>query len=178
MAAGDIKLVYRGASLLVVTSLHSLAASTTRLGGWTSAVIDNTIDRDIDKQIIASFVSHASNRSSTGSLELWAYGMIDDSTWPDIFSSGTEGTEGAATVHDAYRKSCALRLLWSVSPDATASAVYVTPPLSVASAFDGLLPPKFALFVTGNITTTTTAQLASSGSQIAVRGIYENAASN
>jgi hypothetical protein len=178
MAAGDIKYVYRASSTLTVTALHSLAASTTRLGGWTSGTIDNTIDKDLDKQIIASFVSHASNRQATGSLELWAYAMLDDSVWPDIFSAGTEGTEGTATVHDAYRKTCGLRLLWSVAPDATASAVYVTPPLSVASAFDGILPPKFALFVTGNLTTTTTAQLASSGSIINVRGIYENAASS
>jgi len=171
---GAITQEYRASSNLTVTNLNSLAASTSLLSGWTSGTIDNTTNKDLDVLISAKFTKAASNLQA-GSIEVYAYAMLDDTNWPDIFSSGTEGTEGAATVHDDEQKRECLKLLWSTATDTGASEVHNMPPTSVASAF-GSLPPKFAIFVTGNCTTTTTAQFAASGNQVTTKGAYLNAA--
>lgn len=144
------------------------------MAGWTSGTIDNTTDRDLDKLISARFTKAAANLQA-GSIQVWVYAMLDDTNWPDIFSVGTEGTEGAATLHDDEQKGECLKLLWATTVDTGASEVHNMPPSSVANAF-GALPPKFAIFITGNCTTTTTAQFAASGNQVTVKGYYENVA--
>ena len=166
---------YRASSNLTVTNLHSLASSQGLLAGWTSGTIDNTTNKDLDILISAKFTKAASNLQA-GQIQVFAYAMLDDSNWPDVFSSGTEGTEGAATIHDDEQKLECFRVLWSTVTDTGASELHNMPPVSVASAFGGTLPPKFAIFVTGNATTTTTAQFAASGNQVTVKGVYENVA--
>ncbi len=74
--------------------------------------------------------------------------MLDDTpTWPDVFSAGTEGTEGTATIHDSEIRDGAFVLLWQVTTDTGASDKYIMPPTSIADAF-GFVPRIFALFVT------------------------------
>lgn len=173
MAAGDIKVAYGSSSNLTVTNLHSLASSQTWVAGWTSGTVDNTTDLHIDKVVSAKFTTAASNNQA-GEIRVYGYAMLDDSTWPDIFSSGTEGTEGAATVLDTEQFS-GLVLLWGTAVDSGASEAHNMPPTSIRGAF-GFIPAKFALFVTGNATTTTTAQFAASGNQVTVKGHYETVA--
>ena len=84
-----------------------------------------------------------------GTIQLWAYSCLNDTpTWPDLFSAGTEGTEGTATVHDSEMMS-GLRLLWSSSTDTTSNDVHAIPYCSIKEAF-GEVPPYFSLFVTHN----------------------------
>ena len=163
---------YAASSNLTVTALNSLAASAGLLAGWTSGTIDNTTDKHVDKKISARFTTSSANRQA-GRIEVYAYAMLDDTTWPDIFSSGTEGTEGAATIHDDEQKMENLVLLWSTFTDTTNADVHNMPPVSVAEAFGGALPPKFALFVTGAAATSTNAQFAASGNQVTVKGYYD-----
>lgn len=167
---GAVTQEYRASANLTVTNLHSLASSQGLLAGWTSGTIDNTSNKDVDILVSAKFTKAASNLQA-GVIEVWAYAMLDDSNWPDVFSSGTEGTEGTATIHDDEQKKEAFRSLWSTTTDTGTSEVHNMPPVSVASAFGGVLPPKFAVFVTGNATTTTTAQFASSGNQVTTKGV-------
>lgn len=164
---------YRASSNLTATSLQSLAASAGLLAGWTSGTIDNTTDKDLDKAISAKFVTASTNRQA-GRVEVYAYAMLDDSNWPDIFSSGTEGTEGTATITDDEQKMENLILLWSTYTDTTNADPLNMPQTSVAAAFDGILPPKFAIFVTGAAATSTNAQFASSGNQVTVHGRYQS----
>lgn len=165
---------YAASSNLTVTNLHSLASSQTWVGGWTSGTIDNTSDKHFTKLVSAKFTLASSNNQA-GEIRVYAYAMLDDSNWPDIFSAGTEGTEGTATVLDVEQFS-GLILLWGTTVDNGASAeVHNMPQISIRSAL-GYMPPKFALFITGNCTTTTTAQFAASGNQVTVKGLYENIA--
>jgi hypothetical protein len=175
MAAGDIKLVYGSSSNLTVTNLNSLASSSGRLAGWTSGTIDNTTDLHLDKLISGKFTTASANRQA-GVIEVWAYAMLDDSTWPDVFSAGTEGTEGAATIHDDEQKAECFELLWSTTVDTTNGDVHNMKPRSVRAAF-GFMPAKFALFVTTTAANSTNAGFASSGNQITSKGYYENVAS-
>lgn len=172
MATGDVLLKYGSSSSLTVTNLHSLAASATWVAGWESDAIDNTSAGYSDYRITLSFVTHASNRQA-GEIRVYLIGPTDDSTWPDVF----DGTQSVETPTDAEELAACGRLAAVLTVDNTASATYVMNVPSVAAVFGGNLPKKFSIYVTGNCTTTTTAQFASSGSAVFVTGSYFNVAS-
>ena len=168
--AGDIKLKRGASAALTVTNLHSLASHQSWESGWTSGTID--CGENIDIMLSGTFTTHASNRQA-GTINVWVYAALSDTpTWPDIFSSGTEGTEGTATVTDTEERDAAMRLVASITVDNTASAVYTFPPTSLAQLFGGTLPTDVAVFVSQNASTTTTAGLASSGSAIYTTAVF------
>lgn len=165
---------YAASSNLTVTNLHSLAASAGLLAGWTSGTIDNTTDKHLDKVITAQFTTSSANRQA-GQIQVWAYAMLDDSNWPgSLFSAGSAGTQGAATIIDDEQKNEVMRLLWSTTTDTTNGDVHNMPPTSVRAAFGGILPPKFAVFVTAACATSTNACFAASGNQVTVKGYFES----
>lgn len=164
--AGDIKNKYAAASTaLTVTNLHSLASSQTWVGGWGGVSVNNTSNNYQDYMYGGTFTSHASNRQA-GSLFVYVIAALNDTpTWPAV-SSGTLGTEGAVAFADIYRRDALAQLLWSITVDTTASAIYTFPPLGIAQLFNGRVPPYHCLFVTHNLSTTTTAGLAAAGSAL------------
>lgn len=165
MAIGD--LTYRASSALTVTALNGgIASSSTWVAGWTSGTIDNTSNKDLDVLISGTFVAESSGLTA-GELRVYVYAMLDDSTWPDIFSSGTEGTEGTATLADTEIRDASIIPLWSTITDTSASRVYTMPKQSIAARFGGTLPPKFALFVTHSMV----AALETSGNAIYAVGV-------
>jgi hypothetical protein len=87
-------------------------------------------------------------------ISVYAYACYRDASgvpvWPDLFSSGTEGTEGAATIHDEEQRNCGLVLLWECIVDTGTGEVYSMPPKSIAAAFGGSVPQRFALFAVHN----------------------------
>lgn len=144
--AGNFTTGYGTALTLTVTNLQSLASSSTFQSGWTSAWIDNTSVKAEDYLITAAIKENGTSVTA-GSVRVYAYAQHSDgSTAPDIFSSGTEGTEGAATVHDSEQLDASLVLLWSSSIDTTTNDVYTMPPRSIAQAF-GCVPRKFAIYI-------------------------------
>lgn len=169
--AGDLKLKYAASSSLTVTNLHSLASDQSWLGGWSSASISNTTDNHLDHLIAGTFTTHASNRQA-GYINVYIVAALNDTpTWP-ASASGTWGTEGAASFTDGEERDSACRLLASILADNSASAVYSFPPTSVAALFGGRLPPAYAIFVSQNVATTTTAGLAASGSALYKTPVY------
>lgn len=143
-------ILYGTDAAFTVTNLHSIATSATLLAGWTSGSVNNTSTLAMDYMISGRFeVNTGAAPTADTQIQLWAYSCENDTpTWPDLFSAGTEGTEGTATVHDAEMMS-GMRLLWSTVVDANTSDVYTVPYTSIAQAF-GHVPPYFALFVTHN----------------------------
>lgn len=168
--AGDILLNYIASANLTVTNLHSLAASSSYTAGWTSGTIDNSTNEYEDYHISAQFTKGAANNQA-GELRVYVYTMLDDSNWPDLFSAGTEGTEGTCTVHDAEQLS-GFKLIWSTDVDSSASDVHHMPKTGIAQFYGGCCPPKFALYVTGNAATSTNAQLHSAGNQVTYAAIH------
>jgi hypothetical protein len=164
--AGDIKSKYGSLNTFTVTNLHSLASSSTREAGWTSASVANTSDLSLDYIISGTFTTHASNRQA-GFIDVRVYSALNAAvTWPDLFSSGTEGTEGAATFHDTEQMISGSRLLTTIEVDNGASDVMTFPQLGIAALFRGILPTNFALFVGQNAATSTNAGLAAAGSAL------------
>lgn len=167
-ATGDIKLAYASSSNLTVTNLNSLASSQTWVAGWESALIDNTSNLYTDYRITAK-LTVASSNNQAGEIRLYLVGMLDDSTWPDVF----DGTESTETITDTEMRDAICRLGAVSAVDTTAGDVYYLDCPSAAAVFGGNLPKKFIIFITLNSTTTTTAGLASSGNQVTIVGSYE-----
>ena len=142
---GDLKLKYSTALTPTVTNLQSLASSSTFLAGWTSAWIDNTTVLALDYLATANIA--AGTTPTAGSVRVYAYAQHSDgATAPSLFSAGTAGTEGAATITDTEMRDASLVLLWSSDIDTTTNDNYTMPPRSIAQAF-GQVPRKFALFI-------------------------------
>jgi hypothetical protein len=162
--AGNIKLNYSAASTaMTVTNLHSLASSQTWIAGWGSASVSNTSNLNLDYLVGGTFTTHASNRQA-GTVEVWVIASLNDT--PTFFtpSSGTLGTEGAISFTAREQLLSAGRLLQSFAVLNTASQIYAIPQQGISYLFNGSCPTTWCLFVTGNASTTTTAQFASSGS--------------
>jgi hypothetical protein len=164
--AGDLKLKYGTDGAFTMTGIEDIDASSTWVAGWSSASIDNSSTLALDYLVSGQFTTEASNRQA-GLINVYAYAaFVDTPTWPDLFSAGTEGSVGAATVHDSEQRDSGMRLVASIVVDNTASAVYTFPPTSIANLFGGSVPVLWALWVTSNATTTTTDWCVSSGTTL------------
>lgn len=155
----DIKQKYGTVETFTVTNLQSLASSSTFLSGWTSAWIDNTSNLNLNSAVFGVIASGTT--PTAGSVRVYAYpaGGSDGLSAPSIFSSGTPGTEGAATVTDSEMLDSFMVQLWSSSIDTTTNDNYPMSHRSIRQAF-GFLPRKWALYVAHD----TVAALKSSGS--------------
>lgn len=135
------------------TNLDGIASSATWVAGWTSGSIDNTSTKAVDYLVSGQFQVESSGLSA-GVINVYAYAALNDTpTWPDLFSAGTEGTEGTATIHDTEIRDT-LRLVASIATDTTASRYYAFNPVSIASLFGGHVPTHWALFVAQSTGTT------------------------
>lgn len=167
MATGDIKSVYAASSNLVVTALDSLASSATWVAGWESDLIDNSANLYEDFRVTAK-VTVAATGLAAGEVRLYLVGMLDDTTWPDVF----DGTQSAETITDTEIRDAICFWGASTATDTTASRVYPLDCPSVRAAFRGYLPAKFVVFITQS----TGAAFAATGNQVTVKGTYRNVA--
>lgn len=171
MAAGDVKIAFGASSNLTVTNLASIATSADWTAGWTSATVDNSSNLYSDYLLTVKIT--AGTTLTAGQIQVRIYAELDDTNYPDIFSAGTEGTEGTATIHDTATRDNSLVLAKVLTTDTTNSQVYCAGPISVASLFGGVCPRKFCVFISHS----TAANLAASGHQVTVKGVYYNVAS-
>lgn len=163
MADSNIK--YGTPVAVTMTGIEDVDASSTWVAGWTSGSVDNTSALNMDYLVSGQFTTESSNRQA-GSILVYAYAAYNATpTWPDLFSSGTEGSVGAATLHSAEARDTGLRLIASIYVNNTASAVFTFPPTSIRQIF-GEVPPYWAIFVTSNATTTTTDWCVASGTAL------------
>lgn len=164
--AGDIKLKYGTDAAFTMTGIEDVDSSSTWVVGWSSGSIDNTSTLAVDYLVSGQFTTEGSNRQ-VGYIYVYAYGcFLDSGTWPDLFSSGTEGTAGAATVHDTEERDSGMRLVAAIACDDSASAVYTFPPTSIAGVFGGSVPPLWALWVTSNAASSTNDWCVASGTTL------------
>lgn len=162
---GDIKSQYVASVAPTVTNLHSLAAEQSFLAGWTQGSVNNTSNEYMDYLYAGTFTTHDSNRQA-GNINIYVVAALNDTpTWPAT-ATGTLGTEGAVSFTDTEERDSLCRLLYSITVDNSASAIYTFPPTGIAHLFGGHVPPYHTLFITHNASTTTTAGLAAAGSAI------------
>ena len=170
--AGNLLQKYAASVALTVTNLHSLASdSGSYLAGWTSLAYANTTNNYLDYLYAGTFTTHASNRAA-GDIRVYVIAALNDTpTWPAT-ASGTIGTEGALSFTDTEERDSLCRLLTVLTADTSASSILTFPPTGIAGLFGGFMPSHHALFVTQNVSTTTTAGLAAAGSAIYHTPVY------
>lgn len=164
MAAGDVRLSYAASAALTQTNLDGLASSSTHVGGWESAAIDNSTALLLD-YIINAKIQVESAGLAAGEIRLYLVAELEDSTWPDVF----DGTESAETVTDTEIRDAICRLAAVTATDTTASRTYYLNVPSVAAVFGGVVPRKFVVFLTQS--TGTTLETTGDPNQVYVKGV-------
>jgi hypothetical protein len=162
-AVGDCKIAYGASSNLTVTGLASLASSSTWVAGWESDAVDNTSSLYKDFRVTAKIT--AGTTLTAGELRMYIVGMLDDSTWPDVF----DGTGSAETVTNTAIRDAVCRLGCATATTTTNSVVYFLDCPSVATLFNNHMPKKFVVFITHSMV----GALAAAGHQVTVVGSYE-----
>lgn len=160
----NVKLAYAASSALTVTNLHSIATSATWVAGWESGTVDNTTNLYLDYLVSGKIA--LGNSATAGEIRVYIVAMIDDSEWPDVID-GTESVETwtTTTIRDAAAK---LAFAAATRADPGTDDVYPIAPFSVAALFGGVCPAKFSIFITHS----TGVNLASSGNEVHVKGVY------
>jgi hypothetical protein len=130
-----IKLQYGTSNQAFTISLTSLANN----GQRGSASIDNTSNLFLDALVQLKIKSGASGTSSTGYVNVYAYGTADGGT---DYSDGVTGTNAGQTLTSPPN----LRLIGVFNMVAN-STTYTSPPFSVAQAFGGVLPDHWGIVV-------------------------------
>jgi hypothetical protein len=138
----DVKLNYPAASDATIT-LASLATSADLLAGRESLAIDNTTNLYID-YLISGRITTGTTPTVSKQIQVWAVGSWDGTIWPVVF----DGTNSARTIALANQKNAVCRLVAAMVNTATSNIAYPFGPVSIASVFGGVVPPKFSLFVT------------------------------
>jgi hypothetical protein len=164
----DIKQAYGTATDATIT-LASLASDTNLLAGRESAEVVNTSTLALD-YLVSGKITSGTSPTASRQIEVWAIGSWDGTNWPDVF----DGTESAETITSADIKASVCRLVAVMATSATSNVTYHFGPVSIASAFGGVCPPKFVLFVVHN---TAVALNATAGNhQIRLLPCYETVA--
>jgi hypothetical protein len=166
--AGDIKLKYAAATTTVTTTaLQSLASSQTWIAGWGSNNVANTTNVYFDYLYGFQFTTASANRQATGQINVYVIGNFNDTTTYPAVSSGTLGTEGAISFADTFRRDSLVRPIFSINVGENGNGtIYTMPATGIAQFFGGVCPPNHCLYIAQNVTTTTTAGLASSGNVV------------
>lgn len=136
----DIKTAY-GASFDANITLTGLNYDASFVAGRESAAISNASDRYLD-YLIAGKIGLGAFATVGAVVQICVVGSVDGVTWPDAF----DGTNSAATVTAGVKNSIC-RVVAAPAGDFSANQVISFGPVSVASAFGGVLPKAFVVFV-------------------------------
>lgn len=142
----DIKLAYDIAAFDVgvsTVSFASLAADISLLTGLETSPVDNTL---ATARVEDYLVSGRFRVTSTiaRSIEVWAIGSVDGTLWPSVF----DGTNSTETIPSVNIKGSICKFIAAMATDIATDRDYDFGPVSLASAFGGIVPPKFSFFGT------------------------------
>jgi hypothetical protein len=131
-----------GAAVPLTITLASLATDATLIAGRQSTAVDISSSTIMDAQI-GGFISTGTSPTTGKVIEIWAAGSYDGTT----YSAGVGASD--ANFSPTGEKTL-MRLLCVIDTDATSNHKYEFGPVSLAEAFGGLPPRKFAVFVVHN----------------------------
>ena len=134
----DIKSKYGSNNQSITCTLASLTNTSVR----SSAAIDNTANLYLDALVQVKIKTGGSGAASTGYINIYAYGTADGGTsYPDGTGTDTGITPTVPTN---------LRLIGVINAVANATT-YISEPMSVASAFGGVLPDHWGIAIENQV---------------------------
>lgn len=144
--AADIKTKYPATSSVALTlAIASLASDSNLLAGRASTAVDNTTNLDID-HLVSGLVTTGTSPTVGTTIEVWAFADYKTAAGVPTYPNSITGTDANKTITSANVKYAALRLVASITVDATSSQGYHFAPVSIASLF-GAMPKFWGLFV-------------------------------
>ena len=161
----DVKANYPAASDATIT-LASLASDTNLLAGRESTALDNSSNLYLD-YLVSGKITTGTSPTTARSIQVFAVGSWDGTSYGDVF----DGTDSAETITSANHKNSICRFIAEMATDATSNQTYHFGPVSLASAFGGVMPPKVVFFVTHN--TAVNLNSTAGNHQIRVQPYYE-----
>ncbi len=129
---------------LTCTSFNSLASSTTTGAAESDARTTPTTGNITDTQVRVTVTVGAITPSAATQIVVWAYGALD-ATWPGG-ASGAEVIDGAQSALTLSTYGNGLRFLGTILAH-TASIAHTSQPMSIASAFGGVVPAKWGIVI-------------------------------
>lgn len=158
--ASPIELLYGTNNQAITVSLNSLASA----AAWASTAVDNTSNLFEDALVTVIIKTGASGTAATGYVAIYAAGTSDGgTTWPD----NATGTSGAVTQVVPPNA----KLIGTMNCVANAT-VYNSNAMSVAAAFNGILPAKWLIIISNQ---TGHALDASAGGSALYQGVQHQA---
>ena len=165
----DIKSAFAASSAALTITLAALPTSATLVAGQESTAVDSTSNLYTD-YLIGGKITTGTSPTTAKTIEVWAYGEIEDAPlYPDVL----DGTDSAETITSVDIKAAILRPIAIMLTDATSDRAYWFGPVPLASVFGGTLPPRWGVFVVHD----TGVNLNATGSNHAIyqRGQYHTA---
>ena len=135
----DIKKAY-GTSTAITITLASLAHSDN--AGRESTAVDNGTDKFLDAMVQVVVKLAAGTPSADRTVYVYAYGSEDGTT----FTDNATGADAAITLTDPPN----VREIGRIRCPAAGGLTYESQPMSVAKAFDWILPRKWGIVVRNN----------------------------
>jgi len=139
----DIKTAY-GTSTALTISLASLASSLD--AGRESTAVDNTSNLFIDAMVQVKIALQAGTPAVDKAVYVYAYGSEDGTTYTD----NATGTDANITL----RNPPVAKLIGIIPCPDLGGLTYESNPMSVAKAFDWILPRKWGVIVRNNTNVT------------------------
>jgi len=139
------------------TSNQAITCTITSLGNNSaraSTAIDNTTNLFLDALVFVTVKSASASTSSTGTVNVYAYGTADGGT---TYTEGATGTDAAITLTSPTNA----RLIGVINVVAN-STTYKAGPFSVANAFGGILPDHWGIIIENKSGATLDASVGSS----------------
>lgn len=133
--AFDIKQGYGTSNQAFTITITSLGSASAR----ESTAIDNSLNKFKDALVVVKVKANAAGTSSSGYVNVYAYGTADGGT---TYNGGATGTNAAITLTSPP----GMELIGSF-PVVANAATYNSPPMSVAAAFGGVLPDHWGIVV-------------------------------
>lgn len=132
---GDIKAKFGTSNQALTLTIASLANNSARQ----STAVDNSSNVALDALVQLKIKSAASSTSSTGVVNVYAFGTADGGS---TYTEGAGASDAAITLTSPTN----LRLIGTINVVAN-STTYYGGPLSVAAAFGGVLPEKWGIVI-------------------------------
>ena len=129
-----MKLNYAASAAITITT-NSLASTSARQG----TAVDNTSNDYLDCLLGGSFKTATGSLGTNPVVNVWLFALTDGTN----YSGGASGSDASYTMPTSTGN----LVLFDVVPVNTAGTVEYMPPKSVASAFGGVVPPKWGVIV-------------------------------
>ena len=129
-----------GASTAITITLASLAHSDN--AGRESDAVDNGTNKFIDAFVQVAIKLAAGTPSADKAVYVYAYGSEDGTT----FTDNATGADAAITLTDPPN----MKLIGVIRCPSAGALTYESQPMSVAKAFDWILPRKWGIVVRNN----------------------------